>query len=79
MKNLHAIMGNRFKHAKPYQCPFCAFREEYGDWEGYCTFYNKILSAPNKSNGRCIHYEPDEQATAAARPAADGESTEGIL
>ena len=51
MRNLHRIMGRTFQHAKA-QCPACLYRRDYGEWEGYCTLRDKILSY-TEHPGRC--------------------------
>jgi len=59
-QNLHCIMGRRFKHSKPNLCPTCQFCQPYEEWEGFCTVYQKILSAPNSEKGRCKDYRQDK-------------------
>jgi len=56
MQNLHVIMGSKFQHSKPNLCPFCNYNAPYGEWEGYCTVRNKILSVGNAKKGRCTDY-----------------------
>lgn len=54
MRNLHRIMGAKFKHFKPGQCDDCPLRHDYGEWRGRCTADGKILSEPNSNkSGRC--------------------------
>lgn len=63
MRNLHRIMGSRFLHAKPGLCERCALRQPYGEWEGFCTARNKVLSAPNPKTktGRCAEFKAMDQ------------------
>jgi hypothetical protein len=60
-QNLHRIMGSRFQHAKPGLCERCALRQPYGEWEGYCTARQKILSATTSTKqGRCPEFKKAE-------------------
>lgn len=61
-QNLHRIMGSRFEHIKPNLCPNCAFRQPYGEWEGFCQAHGKVLSAVADSvkRGRCKDYQRQE-------------------
>lgn len=62
-RNLHRIAGSTFQHAKPGLCETCALRRPYGEWEGYCTVREKILSykpaGPRKP--RCDDYRPQDK------------------
>lgn len=62
-RNLHRITGAVFQHAKPGLCDTCALRRPCGEWEGYCTARNKILSYASKParRPRCDDYQPQEQ------------------
>lgn len=59
---LHKLMASTFQHAKPGLCEHCVFRKDYGDWEGYCTARNKVLSYNSKpaKNPRCGDYKEKE-------------------
>lgn len=61
MRNLHRIAGSRFQHVKPGLCERCAFRKPYGEWEGYCTARDKVLSykEPGKGRPRCDDFREE--------------------
>lgn len=63
MKNLHRLMGSRYEHEKVGLCDRCVFRRDYGEWQGYCTAHNKILSAAssNVKKPRCKDFQKANQ------------------
>jgi RNA polymerase subunit RPABC4/transcription elongation factor Spt4 len=60
MQNLYRITGNQFIHEKPNLCPVCQHRVEYGEWQGYCTIRQKIISAANRKRGRCKDFKSSD-------------------
>ncbi len=58
MNNLHRIMGAKFMHEKVGLCEHCALRREYGEWQGFCTAKQKILSAGKEGKKhRCKDFQ----------------------
>ena len=63
-RGLHKLAGATFQHVKPGLCERCVFRRPHGEWEGYCTARNKILSykPAGKGTPRCSDFVEAEPA-----------------
>lgn len=59
-QNLHRIAGSTFQREKVGLCERCAFRRDCGEWQGYCTARNKVLSyePKRKKKSRCADFRP---------------------